>query len=235
MESGPLQQEDFVEFAKKVVLFCHITSQVASDPHQDLLQKKGGNGFPHLVFMDSEGNVIAKHEGQRTAAAFQETLAKATAYLELKAKADAGDKAAKAEYLITQLEMGSIPLSEFEEKIKEAGELTKEQQARLDGIRATAEFTEALQGLEGKPEEEAIAEAGAKLLEMKKGGRVPAGDEEFGNFYSILIEYAFRQKDAALFEESLGALKGKFGDNPNAKPFFEAQEKRLEELKGGAK
>ncbi|MEK7865184.1 MAG: hypothetical protein AAB434_00780 [Planctomycetota bacterium] len=214
-------------------MFCHITTRIEGDTNQDLLQKKGGRGFPHLVFMDSEGNVIAKHQGQRDAAGFEASLLKATAYMELKAKADAGDKAAKAEFLVTQLEMGAIPLSEFEEKIKEAGELSADLQARLDGVRANAEFSEIMQSIGQKPENEAVAEAGPKLLEMKKAGHVPAGENEFSTFHSILLEYAFTQKDAAQFEESLGALRERFGSNPQAKKFFEAQETRLAELKGG--
>ncbi len=233
MEGGPLLEDAFVEFAKKVVLFCHITTRIESDPHQDLLQKKGGKGFPYLVFMDSEGNVVAPHQGQRDAAGFEASLAKAAAFMDLKAKADAGDKAAKAEFLVTQLEMGAMPLSEFEEKIKEAGELSKDLQARLEGVRANAEFSEILQSIGQKPENEAVAEAGAKLVEMKKAGHVPAGEQEFSTFHSILLEYAFTQKDAAMFEESLGALKERFGSNPQAQGYFEAQEKRLAELKGG--
>lgn len=234
MESGPLQQDAFLEFAKKVVLFCHITSMVTSDPHQDLLGKKGGGGFPYLVFMDAEGNLLAQHQGDRSAAGFEQTMKTAAANQELKAKGDAGDKAAKAEFLLKQLEWGTCGLAEFDEKIKEAGELSKEHQARVDAARPNAEFKAILQSLEGVEDEaKAIADAGPKLADMKKGGRIPSGDQELSIFYSILLEYAFAQKDATLFEESLNALKEKFGANPNAKPFFEAQEQRLEELKGG--
>ena len=235
MESGPLLQDEFVEFAKKVVLFCHITSRIESDPHQNLLQEKGGRGFPYLVFMDAEGNVVSKATGPRTPAGFEATLASLTAYLEIKAKVDGGDASAKAEMLVLELEMGKIQLAEFDEKIKEAGELSKEQEARLVGLRANDEFTKTMQAIGKKPKEEAIAEAGAKLLEMKKAGHVPTGDGEFPQFHTILLEYAFSQKDVALFEESLGALKERFGADEGAKDYFAEQEKRLAELKGGGK
>ena len=46
LESGPLSEDAFPEFAKSVVPFAHVTSRVDSDPYQDLLQQKGGCGFP---------------------------------------------------------------------------------------------------------------------------------------------------------------------------------------------
>ena len=77
LEGGALMQDDFVRFSKNYVLFAHVTSQVPGDKNQDLLQKKGGTGFPFIAFMDSEGNVIAKHEASRTAYGWARTGEKA--------------------------------------------------------------------------------------------------------------------------------------------------------------
>ena len=54
-----LSEPSFAEFGKQVILFCHITSHVKSDPYQDLLMKKGGHGWPHLAFLDAKGEVVA--------------------------------------------------------------------------------------------------------------------------------------------------------------------------------
>ena len=54
-------------------MFCHITTQIEGDKHGDLLEKKGGQGFPHIVFMDSDGKVLAEHQGDRSADEFAKT------------------------------------------------------------------------------------------------------------------------------------------------------------------
>ena len=50
-------------------------------------------------------------------------------------------------------------------------------------------------------------------------------------YYILMMKAAEDAKDAVIFEKAMNALKKKFGDNPNAKRFFEANEKKLEELK----
>lgn len=185
--------------------------------------------------MDSDGNVVVQHKGPRTVAAFGQTVDKAITILDMKAKAASGDKAAMAEVLLIELEMGTLPLSEFEEKIKDAAELDDGQKARLEKVRVNAELAEAMQAGEGKSPEQAVAAIAPKLLEMKNAGRVPTSEEEYANFWSVLLEHAYAQKDLALFEESLGALKSRFGNNPRAKGFFDQQEKRLDELKSAGK
>ena len=56
-----------MKFSKEYVLFCHLTTQIEGEKHADLLEQKGGQGFPHIVFMDSDGNVLAEHRGDRSA------------------------------------------------------------------------------------------------------------------------------------------------------------------------
>ena len=98
MEKGTLSEASFAEFGKQVVLFCHITSRVNGDPHQDLLQQKGGQGFPHLVFMNAEGEVVAQPQG-RSAEAFAKAHAAYLNCLELAKKLEAGDKSVAASFL----------------------------------------------------------------------------------------------------------------------------------------
>ena len=103
------------------MLFCHITTQIQGEKHADLLEQKGGQGFPHIVFMDAEGNVLAEHQGDRSADGFSKTGQKAKEFIALKAKAEKGDKAAKIDFIIAQLSMGQLKASEAEAKIKELG------------------------------------------------------------------------------------------------------------------
>jgi hypothetical protein len=218
-----------VKFSQGYVLFCHITTQIEGEKHGDLLEKKGGQGFPHIVFMDADGNVLAEHQGERTADGFSKTGQKAKEFVTLKAKAEKGDKAAKIDFIIAQLSMGQLKPSEAEAKIKEAGTPTKEQSEKLEGEMVNASVLEALKTVE---DEDGAKAVGKKFYEMEKAGKKgPTGDQAIQPYYILMMRAAEEAKDAAVFEKAMTTLKKKFGDNPNAKRFFEANEKKLEELK----
>jgi hypothetical protein len=204
-------------------------SRVATDKDQDLLQKKGGNAFPFMIFMDAEGNVLAKHEGSRDAAGFGTTGKKVTAFVELKSKAAKGDKAAKLEYLIAQVELGHLKASEVPAKLKEAGPPTKEQQAKLDGALANAEVTEILEGIQDEAGEKA---ASKKLYDRVKAGKAPpSGDQVLAGYWSLVLAASEEAKDVATFENALKELKAKFGNLPQAQKFFQEKEAALQKLK----
>ena len=220
-----------MKFAEGYVLFCHITTHVATDKHQDLLEQKGGQGFPHIVFLDGSGNVLAEHEDERSGEAFAKTGEKAKSFLAVKAKADKGDKAAQVEYAIAQLELGQIKAAEAKERLK-GHKLSKEQQAKLDGLASSAEVKEVLETV--TQDKETQAAAAKKFVVMMKAGKAPPADERNYQVYFILtMNYAEGEKDAALFEDCLKALKGRFGDNPQAQGFFKAKEEALKKMKEG--
>ncbi len=215
------------------MLYCNIMSHVATDKDQDLLEKVGGQGFPHIVFMDAEGKVLAEHESERSAAAFGKTGEKARSFLSLKAKAEKGDKAAQVENALAQLELGQIKAAEAKERLK-GRTLSKEQQAKLDGLASGAEVKEILETV--TQDEETQNAAAKKFLAMKKAGKPAPSDDRLAQPYWILMmNCAEDEKDAALFEECLKALKARFGDNPRAQNFFKAKEEALEKLKEAKK
>ncbi len=215
------------------MLFCHITSQIPSDPYQDLLQEKGGGGFPYLVFMDEEGNVLAKHEGSRDAAGFEQTLGTAQAFIDLKKKAESGDKAAKKELVLKQIELGHIKPEDADAKLKELGDLTPEEQAKVNGVLANAQVTALFSSFKTQPTPEQLLDLGKKLAEMQKAGRVPTEPQIQMNFWALIMDYAESTKDVALFEEGLTTLKAMLSGNPQAKEFLEQKEKALEAMKAG--
>ncbi len=210
------------------MLYCNITTHVPADKDQDLLEKAGGQGFPHLVFMDSEGKVIATHEEERDAAGFAKTGKKAKAFLELKAKAAKGDKPAQLDLAIAQLELGHITAEEAQKKFAGLGKLSKAQQAKVDGLMTAAEVREILKGV--TREKESQLAAGQKFLEMKKAGKAAPEGDEAQSFWILMMNYAEEQKDAATFAEALKALKAKYGDNPQAAQFFKTKEATLKKL-----
>jgi len=219
-----------VKFSKDYVLFCHITTHIEGEKHGNLLEEKGGEGFPHIIFMDAEGKILAVHEEERSAEGFAKTGAKARSFMELKAKAAKGDKAAKIDLIIAQLDMAQIKAADAEKQLKEAGTLSKEQQAKLDEILVNASVMDIVKGIESENEAKA---AGQKFYEMQKAGKPgPTSEQAVQPYYILGMNAAEEAKDAATFEKNLNALKAKFGSNPQAKKFFEAKEKKLEELKG---
>lgn len=225
-------EDGFAAWAKDYVLLCHITTRVEGDPHQDLLQEKGGTGFPYLVYLDAEGNVLGRHQGERTVAGFRESGGKAREFLELKKKAEGGDKAAGFDCLIARMEMGLVEEDEIERKVQALGELTPEQHARLDPLLVDARVRGILKGMNPK-DQKAVLDVGKRFLEMKQAGKVPSGEKESLSFWNITLAHAERERDAATYEEALEALKRRFGSSPRNKAFFDKAEKKLQEMKAG--
>jgi hypothetical protein len=228
VENGAFSEAEFAEFGKQLILFCHITSQVESDPYQSLLQDKGGMGFPYIVFMDETGNVLAQHRGLRTVAGLQKTLdTDVKAYADLLKKASGNDEAAKVELFLKRIELGHFPPAEGRKQLAAIKGLSREQAAKAQGQLATAEFTAIASKIRTRDE---IPAAGKSLLAMKQAGHVPAGREAL-NFWFFILTYAESEKDVKLYEECLGELKKTAGDDARSKAMLEQLEKKLAELK----
>ena len=222
-----------MKFAEDYVLFCHITTRVESDKHQDLLEKKGGEGFPHIVFMDSDGTVLATHEGARDAGGFAKTGGKAKGFISLRDKAAGGDAAAKIDFLAAQLELGQVGEEEADKRLKELGKLTPEQKKKFDALKTGAAVKAILAGIR---DEKGAEEAGKQFLAMKKAGRPePLGEGEVQPYWILMMRVAEKEKDAATFEEALKALKARFGTVAEAQEFFKGAEKTLQDMKAEKK
>jgi len=222
-----------VKFSKDYVLFCHITTQIQGEKHGNLLEQKGGEGFPYIIFMDAQGNILAVHEEERSAAGFSKTGEKARTFVALKEKAAKGDATAKVDLILAQLDMGQIKAADADKQLKDAGTLSKEQQAKLDEILANVSVMEIVKAIESENE---AKEAGKKFYEMQKAGKpAPTSDQAIQPYFILGMNAAEEAKDAATFEKDLNALKARFGENPQAKKFFEAKEKKLAELKAEKK
>jgi len=212
-------------------MFCHITTQIQGEKYGDLLSEKGGNGFPYLVFMDQNGDVLAVHEGKREVDAFSETAKKAQEYVDLKKKADAGDKKAIVEVVFRELRGGRMKLDVADKKL--AGiELSDDQKKELEQLRADVEVGDILHAVKTNAD---VPDAGKKFAERKKAGKPAPSNEQFVQYYwQFIMTYAEQEKDPALYEDALKALKEKFGKNPKAKAYFDKADKTLEKLKADA-
>lgn len=223
-----------MKFSKDYVLFCHITTHIQGDKHANLLEEKGGEGFPHIVFMDAEGKVLAVHEEDRTAAAFAKTGEKAKTFVALKEKAAKGDAKAKVDFILARLDLGQLTGDEAEKELKASGAtLSKEQQAKFDGMMVNQTILDVVKKIDG---EDAAKEAGKKFYEMQKAGKAgPTSDQAIQPYYILGMNAAEEAKDLDVFEKDLKALKERFGSNPQARKFFDAKDKKLQELKADKK
>lgn len=221
----------------------HVTTHVKTDPDQDLLGEKGGNGFPYLCILDSEGRVLAQHEGARTAEGFGETMKTAQEFADLRKKAEGGDAAAQAEVFDKDLELNNLKAADAKAAIAKMKDLSDEKkkayESKIVGLEVQdimMEFNKAAQDIaqgDKAAGKKVQAAAGRKFIEMKKAGHVPEDEQHMQPFWIFIMEAAEEAKDAALYEEALKPLKEKFGANPQAKKFFEERDATLAKLKEG--
>lgn len=208
-----------------------MTSRVQTDPYQGLLKDKGGTGFPFLVFMDAEGNVLLPHNGARSMAGFEKTSKDVLSYLKAKAAAEKGDRSAKIDALLIEMDYGKTKQEDGETKLKELGELSADQTKYLEQIRFNGQVEAEVKGA-GRDKTKVIA-AGKRFLEWHKAGKGPTNDRFFDSFYIYILDFCESEKDAKTFEESLNILKKKYGDDAGAKRFFDAKNEVLKKLKEG--
>lgn len=209
------------------MLFCHVTSRVEADPHQGLLQEKGGRGFPYLAFMDADGNVLAK-QGERSVEGFEKTLKTIKDFFALENKAAGGDQAAGVDALIAGLELGRYDAEKATEMMGKLGKIPADKKKVIDGMLVNLEVDAVVATVRTK---EQAAEAGKKLLAMEKEGRVPTG-RSARTFYSLILEAHAAEKDAKAYEKTLDVLKELLKGERNAARMLKGYEDTLEKLKG---
>ncbi len=226
LEQGALSQPEFAEFAQQVVLFCHVTSQVDGDAHQDLLAQKGGRAFPYLVFLDADGAVAAK-QVERTVAGFVATRGKLATLAGLEEKHAAGDAAAGADALQLRLELGQCTAAVANERLSRLGPIPAAKLAALQTLIVNAEVEGLMADVRTKVE---AAAAGRTFLVMAREGRIPSGRTAL-TFYSVILETHEADRDAAAYEATLAEFKKRIEGERNADRVIRRYEMTLQKLK----
>jgi hypothetical protein len=213
-------------------MFCHITTNIQGEKHGDLLSEKNGQGWPHFVFMDSAGEILAIHEDEPSATGFAKTGEKVKAYQALKEKAAKGDKAAQVDLILTQLEMGQIAPADAEKKFKEA-KPTREQEAKFAGMLLNASILKEVEAIDGEDKEKALAK---KFYDAHAAGKPgPTSDHAMQPYYVLILSHAEAAKDAKTYEAVFKLLHAKFGKLEAAKDFFDKAEATLKKLQAEKK
>jgi hypothetical protein len=228
VENSLFSEESFAKWSTDYVLMCHITTHIPGRKYEDLLSKVGGPGFPHFVFMDAEGELLATHNGEWATADFTNTAKAAGEGRMLKDKAAKGDPAAKLEWFCRQLDQGTLNLADAKSKSKEFTKATPAEKQRIDDALFSLEVNELLNNVRS---EDQFKEAGKKAVEWLKAGKLPKSTSAFDNLINAALGYSDSTKNAEGFGLALAEVKKKYGDKDRFKPVIEQMEKRLEELK----
>lgn len=192
--------------------YLNVTARWDGAPDQDLLQEKGGRGFPYCTIMNADGEVIWEVR-PTSREVLQEGLANATALQALKdklaAKPDDAGLAASVE-IMTALgcqQRETKPVEELEKLAATEG-LDAAVKARFDEWIAGKKFEDLLNGLmEKATSQEDLGESFLKLY--KDGVRPPAGSQAAMMYwyYCTAGAVAAQDKEAATAcVEELGKL-----------------------------
>jgi hypothetical protein len=227
VENSLFSEEKFPDWAKDYVLFCHVTTRIPGMKNDDLLGKKGGQGFPHFVYMDADGDVLATHEDDRTMDAMTATAAKAKEAAALKAKAAKGDAAAQVEWLTRQIDSGTIGHAAAIAKAATL-KLDPERKKALDKKLFDLEILDIRSSVQSEAD---VLPAAKKILALAEAKKVPEGDEAFDFYWQILCGAGNQAKDAKLFAAGYELAKDRFGDNPKYKRMLEEVGKQLDALR----
>jgi hypothetical protein len=212
-------------------MFAHVTTRIEGRKHEGLLSEKGFRGFPSLAALDEKGDIIAKLSGNRDVAGFEAMMASGAQFMEVRGKAE---KTLDDEVFLLKhdISMGNAKLADAKDRVAKLEGLSDEQQQEIDALLTDLEIQDAMGNPSSREDAEILAKAAAKkFADMWAAGREPTSDEAFQPFFILMLDHAEREGDADLFERALGKLKEKFGDNPRAARFFDAQNGRLEKLK----
>jgi hypothetical protein len=234
VEGGAFSTPEFKEFSKKVVPFMHVTTRIEGRKDEDLLSEKGGNGFPYIIFMDDEGGVLAV-QGDRSVAGFEKTLTdKVQRFLDLRAKAKAGDPVAQIDFTLLEGDLGRISFEEVQNRLKDK-KLSDEQKAMLGDVELgamIAELNKSKDQAEAKPRMKKIADTFAS-------GRLPRDTEKKMTFLQVTLSYAVSEENPDLAEKAYGPLKALFeqqyGDDPRVQAWARKVEDKIAEMRDAQK
>jgi hypothetical protein len=231
LENGAFSQDEFGGFAKNVVLFAHITTRIPDEPNEGLFRAVGARGFPTIKYMDAEGDVIGGHQGPRTVEGFQASLNDVKTLVALRAKENP-TPADRARILISEIGLGLKDYDEAKQARAALGEIPPDETKKLDAVFVDLEVKD----LMNPPprSREAVVEIGGKFREMAKAGKVPSELFTAYRFWAFQLEWAGANKDVAVAEAAVGALKKLAEQNDQMKRMVPRLEQVLEKIKAEA-
>jgi len=161
-----------------VVLFCHNTSMVEDEPYPKLLREKGGGGFPFLVFLDAEGDVVTPQGYDKfTVKGFEETLGKVNDLFKLEEQVKAGEKTAETPLFIAKAKLGRYTFAEASAKRTKLASESVAQKEEIDGLLFDLRIASILKKVNPR-KAETFDTAKENLAAIKKAGNITKEQEE---------------------------------------------------------
>ena len=230
MENGAFSEKEFAQFGEEVILFCHITTKLKSDPDQSLLgQKSARVAFPTLLFLDSQGAKLAR-QGERTVGAFRKSVQALELIQRLQTVAAKGDEAAKAAVFLARLDLGN-----FNFNTAKAASASLKLNAQQQNALALALVNLEVDHLYAEARKDrSYSDLAPKFLAMKKAGRVPTGKSPRLRFWTQIMNSAQQSRDAKLYEEAMTAYQGATANSRTFQLIRDRHAKVLEALKSGS-
>jgi hypothetical protein len=244
LEQLVFDKPEFAEFSKGVVPFCHISTRIPGDPQGFLFAEKGGNAFPTLMVMDENGNVLARHCGERSMRIVRELVNEGGEFAKLIKRAEsrrpvagdptktepAADLETRYSCICKQIEFGHFTPDVARAKVRDLGPLSADRKAWFEAAITSRECCLCLLDIRKASDEDGQYRAAGKLVEMKKAGHIPSDGNVFP-FWEWIMSYANRNQDVALYEDGLNALKAILPDDASRRERLQQNENQLENLK----
>ncbi|MEM7202989.1 MAG: hypothetical protein AAF628_22205 [Planctomycetota bacterium] len=188
----------------------------------------GGRGFPTILYLDSEGEIIGR-PSDRSIPAFRAMAGSLTEVAELAAKENRTQEE-EVRYFEARITLGRLKLEEAKEIAAALPKQPAEAAARITAALNNLEIQSQLDAVTSQKEAEA---AGAVFAAMAKEGRTPSGGGlTAARFWLIIIEHARAAEDVAMFERAFTEVKTALGEEDRYKGLYEQLANGLAELKG---
>ena len=96
-----------------------MTTRIEGRKDEDLLFDKGGNSFPSFLFLDAEGEVLARLRPPFEVKAFADAHRRVREYQALATAAKPDDRAAQIDLALLRCGLGQIAFDQLEEALRE--------------------------------------------------------------------------------------------------------------------
>ncbi len=217
MESGSLSSRDFASYAsKEVVPYLHVTSRIQGNTTDGIFREYGGTGFPTLLFLDADGNKLAKVAGaDRNVEGFRKTEGQIARLLKLRDAAASGKEGTDVDLLLLELEMGLTSFTSAQEARagldapKKKRSSFEEKVAKIDNLLLNLEINEIRRSAGRDPEKRKGVEI--TLYEFAKDGRIPASYSS--SFWFPVMEGAKRMGDATIFAVGMKLFREQYDEH----------------------
>ncbi len=164
------------------------------------------------MFLDAEGNVLARVEGQ-TVKDWARARKQIDRYHALKKKAAGGDVAAQIEVALFECLLGKIDYDEMEERL-EGKKLSDAQKKQMRALELDVEVRDALQILRAERRaDDAYTSVGEDLAAVFKKGETPASENLRPAYWKIIMKYGLLKKDHALAKAAIKKLAKLYGED----------------------